>query len=104
VLNADVESASDLASEQLRARDLVSANRLYRQTALQTGDDSTGDVLDELERVLLEIANAPTDATRGDLDALRARIAQGGLLFKVRVVHSELLERERRTVVPGSQS
>jgi hypothetical protein len=104
ILNADVESARDLTAERSLARELVSANRLYRQTAVQTGDDSTTAVLDELERVLLEIANAPTDAASEELDALRARITQGGLLFKVRVVHSELLERERRTVVPGSQS
>ena len=104
VLNTDVESAGDLAAEQTLARELVAANRLYRQTAAQTGDGSTGDVLDELERTLLEIANTPANASQGDLDALRARISSRGLLFKVRVVHSEMLERERQTVVPGSQS
>lgn len=104
VLNADVESASDLAAEQSRARDLVAANRLYRQTAAQTGDDGAMGVLDELERTLLEIANTPADAGRDELDALRARIASRGLLFKVRVVHSEMVERERQNVVPGSKS
>jgi hypothetical protein len=104
VLNADVESAGDLAAEQIRARELVAANRLYRQTAAQTGDGSTGDVLDELERTLLEIANTPTDASKDDLDALRARIASRGLLFKVRVVHSEMRARERQPLLPGSQS
>ena len=104
VMNADVESAVDLAGEQTLARELIAANRLYRQTATQTGDDGTSDVLDELERVLLEIANTPEDATRDDLDALRARISSRGLLFKVRVVHSEMLERERQTLLPGSQS
>jgi hypothetical protein len=104
VMNADVDSAVDLAGEQTLARELIAANRLYRQTATQTGDGGTSDVLDELERVLLEIANTPADATRDDLDALRARISSRGLLFKVRVVHSELLERERQTLLPGSQS
>ena len=104
VLNTDVESAGELAAEQTLARELVAANRLYRQTAAQTGDGTTGDVLDELERTLLEIANTPADASQDDLDALRARISSRGLLFKVRVVHSEMLERERQTVVPGSQS
>ena len=104
VMNADVESAVDLATEQTLARELVAANRLYRQTAVQTGDGNTSNVLDELERVLLEIANTSQDATKDDLDALRARISSRGLLFKVRVVHSELRERERQTLVPGSQS
>ena len=104
VMNADVESAGDLSGEQTLARELIAANRLYRHTATQTGDGGTSDVLDELERVLLEIANTPEDATKDDLDALRARISSRGLLFKVRVVHSELLERERQTLLPGSQS
>jgi hypothetical protein len=104
VMNADVESAGDLSGEQTLARELIAANRLYRQTATQTGDGSTSDVLDELERVLLEIANTPQDATRDDLDALRARISSRGLLFKVRVVHSAMLERERQTLHPGSKS
>ena len=103
VLNAEVDGAGALAAEQSRARELITANRLYRQTAVQTGDGTTGDVLDELERTLLEIANTPMDASKDDLDALRARIASRGLLFKVRVVHSEMLERERQSV-PRSQS
>ena len=103
VMNADVESAVDLVAEQSLARELVAANRLYRQSAVQAGDDGTGEVLDELERVLLEIANTPKDATKDDLDALRARISTRGLLFRVRVVHSEMLERERQRI-PGSQS
>jgi hypothetical protein len=104
VMNSDVESAGELVAEQTLARELVSANRLYRQSAVQTGDGSTGDVLDELERTLLEIANTPVDASRDELDALRARIASRGLIFKVRVVHSEMQERERQTLLPGSQS
>ena len=104
VLNADVESAGDLAVEQTLARELVAANRLYRQSAVHTGDGSTGNVLEELERTLLEIANTPGNASKEDLDALRARIASRGLLFKVRVVHSEMRERERQTLLPGSQS
>jgi hypothetical protein len=104
VMNADAESAGDLAAEQTLARELVAANRLYRQTAAQTGDGSTGDVLDELERTLLEIANTPMDAGKDELDALRARIASRGLIFKVRVVHSTMQERERQTLFPGSQS
>lgn len=104
ILNSDVDSTAVLAAEQGKARELISANRLYRQTAAQTGDDGTGDVLDELERALIEIANTPPDATRADLDALRARLAAGGLLFKVRVVHSEMRARERQRILPGSQS
>jgi hypothetical protein len=104
VLNGDLTEGADLAREQSQARELVAASRLYRQSAVRTGDDRTSDVLDELERVLLEIANTPQDATRDDFEALRARIAARGVLFKVRVIHSEMLERERQAVLSGSQS
>jgi len=104
LLNGDLSEGTDLAKEQSQARDLVTANRLYRQTAVRTGDDRTSDVLDELERVLLEIANAPQGATKDDFEALRARIASRGVLFKIRVVQSEMLERERQALLPGSRS
>jgi hypothetical protein len=104
VLNGDLSEGSDLAREQSQARELVTANRLYRQSAVRTGDDRTGDVLDELERVLLEIANAPQGLSKDDFEILRARIASRGVLFKVRVVQSEMLERERQALLPGSRS
>ena len=60
-------------------------------------------MLDELGRVLIEIANTPEDASKAQIEALRDRIAARGLLFRVRVVNSEIRERERRTVA-GSTS
>lgn len=104
VLNRDVSDTADLSREQSLARELVASSRLYRQSAVRAGDDRTGAVLDELERVLLEIANASPDATADDLETLRARIAARGLLFKVRVVHTEMIERERQSSLPGSTS
>lgn len=105
LLNADPSGAAvDPGTGQSRARELVAENRLYRVSASQAGDEATSTVLDELERVLLEIANTPQDAPASDLEALRQRIAARGLLFKVRVVHSELRERERQTVIAGSTS
>jgi hypothetical protein len=104
VLNADFGDDFDLDAEQSLARDLVTANRLYRQTAVRTGDEQTSELLDELERVLVEIANTPQGATKDDLEALRASIASRGVLFKVRVVHSEMRERERQTFLTGGES
>ena len=105
LLNADPDQpVVNISNEQSRARDLVAANRLYRQSAAQAGDETTGDVLDELERVLIEIANAPEDASKEELEALRARIASRGLLFRVRVVNSEMRQRERQISMPGSTS
>lgn len=103
LMNADPDRpVINIGSEQSRARELVAANRLYRASAVLAGDDTTGDVLDELERTLLEIANTPEDASKTELDALRARIASRGLLFRVRVVNSEMRQREQRMVASGT--
>ena len=104
VMNGESGDQTAFGEEQSVARELVASNRLYRQTAVRTGDDRTSELLDELERALVEIANTPQDATTDEVDALRARLASRGLLFKVRVVHSEMLERERQSSRRGSTS
>jgi hypothetical protein len=95
LLNGAAGSAASLGYEQERVRDLVAANRLYRQTALQAGDEGVREVLDALERVLIEIANAPPDVSARELEALRAEIEQRGILFRLRVVSSEMRAREQ---------
>jgi hypothetical protein len=75
----------DLKDERTRARDLVDQNRLLRQTALHNGDTMQAALLDQLERVLLDIANSPEKVTDAELESLRNRIEAENLLFKVRV-------------------
>ena len=75
--------------------DLVAAIRLIRQSAAQSGDAGVADVLEDLERVLLEIANAPADVTSNELSGLKARITAQDLLFRVRVIASEMRNRTR---------
>jgi hypothetical protein len=84
----------DISAEQERAQDLVSESRLYRQTALRTGDTAVADVLDDLDRVLLEIAHAPSRMTPGDLEELRQRLKAEGILFKIRVLGSKVQNPE----------
>jgi hypothetical protein len=83
----------NISAEQKRAEDLVEENRLYRQTALQEGDTAMASTLDELERVLLDIANSPDEVTPAQFEAIQKRIAAKGILLKVRVVKQELHQR-----------
>lgn len=69
--------------------DLIAANRLYRATALSAGNTSVAEVLDELERALIEMDAIPPDATM-DVDAVREWIDSRGLLFKLRVMREIL--------------
>jgi hypothetical protein len=87
-----------------RARDLVADNRLYRQTAEHNGQLGVASVLDELERVLLELANSPDTITREHLAQLVDRVEARGILFKVTVLGNQVHERQRALVHEASQS
>ena len=97
VMNADDLGLAELVSDRARATDLVTANRLFRQSAELAGDASMDDVLEELERVLVEIANAPADLSATELAALRERIERRGLVFRVRVLSDDLRARQQPT-------
>ena len=94
--NGSDAGAPDSSADQARAGELVAANRLYRQSAAQAGEASLASVLDELERVLIEIANQPPDVTRGELREIRRRIDDEDLLFKIRVLSSQVRSREKK--------
>ena len=85
----------NISAEQKRAEDLVEENRLYRQTAQREGDTAMANTLDELERVLLDIANSPDEVTPAQFESLQKHIESRGILFKLRVVHQDLREREK---------
>lgn len=96
--SADDQGTVDISEERNRAEQLVSENRLYRQTALSTGDNSLADVLDDLERVLIDVAAGPEQMSSQDLDDVRRRIESKSLLFKVRVVSSDVRQRQRAII------
>jgi hypothetical protein len=83
----------NISTEQKRAEDLVEENRLYRQTALNGGDNAVVSTLNELERVLLDVANSPAEVTPAQFESIQKRIAAQGILLKVRVVRQELREK-----------
>lgn len=88
----------DISGERARAEQLVADNRLYRLTAQQMGDTAVSDLLDEIERVLTEVAASPEKISSEDLADVRRRIESRDLLFKVRVVSSEVRERRKETL------
>src|SRR3984957_7335760 len=96
----DGKSKLDISGERRMAQDLLDDNRLYRQTARTTGDNSMASVLDDLERVLLEIAHSPSEISSEQLNDLREQIESRGLLFKVRVLGSEARDSETRGMEP----
>ena len=62
------------------AENLLADNRLYRQTAEAEGQADTGQLLEDLEEVLVEVAHAPAGS-----EELRRRIEAKGVLFAIQV-------------------
>jgi hypothetical protein len=92
----------NISSAQRRAEDLVEENRLYRQTALNGGDNAMASTLDELQRVLLDVANSPAEVTPARFESIQKRIAAQGILLKVRVVRQELrTQAKERSMAPA---
>jgi len=104
--NSGADGSADISAERHWAQELVPANRLYRQAALRAGETGVASVLEDLERVLLEIAMSPDRLAQPGLEEIQRRIESQGILFKVRVIGSQVRERElaRETKGNGSQS
>lgn len=104
LVNASSEGPVSIVAEQAGAEDLVVENRLYRQAAIQAGESSLATVLEDLERVLLEIAHAPSTLPAADLETIRQRIEGQGLLFKIRVIESRARDGHLTPAAPDSKS
>ena len=100
LVNSAPGAAIDISAEQAWARDLLEANRLYRRTAGGAAAPALSQVLDELEPVLIEIANSPSRLTSEEFEALRDRIDARSLVFKVRVSGADVRARQR-ALIPG---
>ncbi len=100
----DGKGKIDISEERDQAQQLLEDNRLYRQTARSTGDNGVATVLDDLERVLLEIAHSPSTVSNEQLEQLQQEIGDRGLLFKVRVMGSQARQRESTPVKSENNS
>jgi hypothetical protein len=105
VANGEGKDPVGVRAAQESAENLVAANRLFRLSARRAGEPGVATVLDELERVLLEVARGPAQLGPEERARLRRRIESGDLLFKVRVLESTMRSREKQmAAVPGTAS
>jgi len=97
LVNTDADFDDPIASDRARAADLVAAGRLYRQSAEEIGDEDVGVLLEDLERVLVEVANAPGREGTEELTRLRQRIDDQDLVFRLRVATRAYRQRDARS-------
>ena len=93
LVHAQTRDELDISEERQLADDLVASNRLYRQTAQQMGQTNVAGLLDELERVLVEVARGPSTVSIQELTDIQQRIESRGILFKVKVIGSEIRQQ-----------
>jgi hypothetical protein len=98
------DPAVDLGDEQERASGLLADNRLYRQTATRQGQLALANVLEDLERVLLDVARGPRDLSPEQMAVLRARVDEQELVFKVRILEARLRDLGNRPAGGGGSS
>lgn len=99
VANADPDRR--VALETDRAEDLVTANRIYRQTAVQRGDQRVAALLADLEPILIELSHAGAKLEGKKLAEIQKRIESRQLLFKVRVISAGA---EAETIPPRASN
>lgn len=92
---ANAGNDGNVSAERERAEELVAANRLYRRTAETTGNGAIVSFLDELERLLVELAASPEQMSAEELAAVRRRIDTESLIFKIRALSSEIRARQK---------
>jgi anti-sigma factor RsiW len=83
----DVEAVRDWAQRTL------GANRVYRSAAAEAGEKRVVALLDAMEPLLIEIANAPDSIGADELAFLQQRIAEADLLFRVRSTQKRIEQR-----------
>lgn len=93
-----------IEAEQRRASDLLAATRLYRRAAMDAGDANVAEVLELLQRILVEVTGSPAELSAFELHALQHRIETQELLFKLRIASSAVRNREHRTRRPGREA
>lgn len=79
---------------QGEARQLLTDNRLYRQSIGKADDPLLASALDHLERILLEVANSPDELTSADIARIEQEMNTQGLLFQIRVLRTKVSEQK----------
>jgi hypothetical protein len=102
--NAGESEKLNITGERELAQNLIDSNRLFRQTASLAGETGVVTLLEDLERVLLEIAHSPEELSGEQLEQLRQRIETQGLIFKIRVMGLRIRERVEKPLPDSGQT
>lgn len=89
--------SNGISPDRTHAADLVNEGRLLRSALATSGDAGTLGLVDDVERFLLEAANEPDHPSDPDMATLRRRIEDDSLIFKIRIIKSNLRTRGQQS-------
>lgn len=95
---SNTDSSEVLAGNRELAQSLVQSNRLYALAAVRAGNTRLADFLRQLEPVLLDLANQPSDASIQSIDGLRDYLRKTDLLFEVRATQARLDSADKHKI------
>jgi hypothetical protein len=90
-------AANGIAPDRDRAADLVNEGRLLRSALAKSGPTATLDLIDDVERVLTEAAHQPEHPSTEEVRAMAERIERGSLIFRIRIIQTNLRRREQQS-------
>jgi hypothetical protein len=93
VLTQFVNSSETSANETEYATEMLVANRLYRQAAVQQGNHKLAAFLAELEPLLIELAYQAQSGSPATRERMQQEV-KDGLLFRVRIMNKQLSKPE----------
>lgn len=93
LLTQFVNTTETGANETEYATDMLVANRLYRQAAVQQGDHKLAAFLTGLEPLLIELAYQAQSGSTATRERMQKEV-KDGLLFRVRVMNKQLNKPE----------
>jgi hypothetical protein len=82
---AETEGVTELSYERKRAQQLVYQNMILRREADTAGDVQVATLLENLEPILLDIANLPEDAKNDDVRAIQDRVEKKNIVALLQV-------------------
>ena len=93
VLTQFVNTSETSSNETGYATDMLVANRLYRQAAVQQGNHKLAAFLADLEPLLIELAYQAQSGSPATRERMQQEV-KDGLLFRVRVMNKQLNKPE----------
>jgi hypothetical protein len=99
IANSGRGRAIDLSAERTLAGELSEEGRLYRQAAELADEATLVAMLDEVERLLVELSHGPAETSAEDLRRLDQRLEERDILFRLRIVLARL-HREAAAGLP----